>query len=875
MHDRADRLRPAQDEGNPGQRGPSPLRPGLWPWFLLGLCVTLALCVLAIEFVRFVDIVPAGSETSLTWWRSPALLAAVMAGMIVTATVVVLAHQRRMLDLGRDSSDRQLQGIALALSNLDRDPLSAWRTLREEKVIDGHALWDSEGRLVDFSGFLGRYLPQLADWRTPTVRQLITAMVDGGHMLPPPGLNRAQTIEVYCHLRSRIPGLRELRMSDGQSFLARTIDLGHGRLASVYTNISELYRSRDGMVGADTFRLAFEQAPNAKLMLDAQQRPTAVNNAFLALMGYDSDVAARLGWLGLLAEDENRDTLPWAAGARRMVTADGETVRVQISVQNLVDPLSDTPGGTLVTLEDVGGRWESEERLRLQAAILDRIELAVLAVDKSGRVVHGNRSVCALFQWSEQVLPGTPVERLLGASVLNADDGKELETEGTTWSGTVFPAQVHVSKLSPESVLPEGTILVVADLTPRRALDLQLMHSARLATLGEMAASIAHEFNQCLHVIRLASEAVQMDIGDGHLNIERLRTRTSNILDQVDRLTEMVTHMRAISRRENQDRKPFRPQAAVDSALRMVEPLLKADGIRVIRQGCLEKLLVLGHQVRLEQVLLNLLNNGRDAIRDRFRAHGNSGGTITITCETDPETRRLRIRVRDDGTGIAKAIGDHIFEPFVTTKDGGNGLGLGLSISRGICSEMGGCLSFGNVENGAEFTIDLPLAPSDTPPPLCAPAPPPLPTSSRSEDKLEGEDEDEDDFCAGQRVLLVDDEALSVMMLAEFLKRHGYEVDTAYDGLEAYELCQTHVYHAVITDIRMPRMTGRELIAKLEELQPGTPVIVVTGHLKENNAADLGANVVALLAKPFQLQDLREHLLRLEHHPHNPQEEGV
>jgi len=99
-------------------------------------------------------------------------------------------------------------------------------------------------------------------------------------------------------------------------------------------------------------------------------------------------------------------------------------------------------------------------------------------------------------------------------------------------------------------------------------------------------------------------------------------------------------------------------------------------------------------------------------------------------------------------------------------------------------------------------------------------------------------------------------------------------VDTAYDGLEAYELCQNHVYDAVITDVRMPRMTGRELIAKLADLQPGTPVIVVTGHLKESNAADLGDNVVALLAKPFQLQDLREQLLRLERNNEERQEEG-
>jgi Response regulator containing CheY-like receiver, AAA-type ATPase, and DNA-binding domains len=124
-------------------------------------------------------------------------------------------------------------------------------------------------------------------------------------------------------------------------------------------------------------------------------------------------------------------------------------------------------------------------------------------------------------------------------------------------------------------------------------------------------------------------------------------------------------------------------------------------------------------------------------------------------------------------------------------------------------------------------------------------------------------------------VLLVDDEALSVMMVGEFLERQGFLVDTAFDGLAALEKCQSQVYHAVVTDIRMPRMNGHELIARLEELQPGTPVIVVTGHLKGRNAAKLGGNVLALLEKPFQLQDLRRHLDRIDDPAAAKQEQGV
>lgn len=859
-----------------GMSAPSPGR-AVWPWLLLGLCLSLAAGVVVLEFHHLSSAVAVmADEPPDGWWHSAAVLASLTGAMVLCAAAMVIIHQRRLTKVGLDAGREQLHSIAVALATLDTNPRSAWRALREERVIDGHALWDSDDRLVDFSGFLGRYIPHLADWRTPTARQTITALLDSGHMAPIPGLNHEQTLDAYCEMRRHVPGLRELRMTDGQIYIARNVDLGQGRLATVYSNVTDLQRPRSGLAGSEAFRQAFDQTPNARLLVDENGQPRATNRAFTALLGHTAIGITAIGWRGLLHPDEPADMPPWSSGIYRMVTADGTERRIALTVQQLIDDLSGGARDRLVTLEDVGARIESEDRRRLEAAVLEHVGTPVLAVDRDGRIACGNLAARSLFQWGDSVLPGTPVERLLGPAIRTAlaDGTDELETEGCTWDGTTFPAHVGVARLDDSSPLPGGAVLAVADQTQRRALDLQMMHSARLATLGEMAASIAHEFNQCLHVIRLASEAVHMDIGDGLMDSARLSKRADNILSQVDRLTEMVTHMRAISRREGQDKTPFSPQAAVESALRMVEPMLKMDGIRVIRRGDLNGLRVLGHQVRLEQVLLNLLNNGGDAIRDRFHRDGNTGGTITVTCRQLSDPPSLRIAIRDDGTGIAKAVGQHIFDPFVTTKDGGKGLGLGLSISRGICTEMGGCLSFENVDGGAEFTIDLPLATDCGPFPACAPAavpPPPSPCAA-----AEDEDEDPDDDLGGRRrVLLVDDEALSVLMVAEFLSRHGYRVDTAYDGQEAYELCQNHVYDAVITDIRMPRMTGRELIARLADLQPGTPVIVVTGHLKESNAADLGDNVVALLTKPFQLQDLREQLLRLEHTHEQRQQEGV
>lgn len=799
-----------------------------WPLILGGAILSLLLALAAVT-----------AGMNLPWWHAVLFIAALTTAALIATVALTRRHQRQ-------------PDLVAALARMNPDPRSPWRVLVDTQVIDGYALWDEQDRLTDQAGFLGLYLPQLAEWRSPTARQVVSAMVDYGQVALLPGTDREQSIEAMCQLRTQIPGLHTFRMIDGQTYLARRLSLGGAGCATLYSNITELHKLQQTHgVHEDTFRDAFDHAPAMMVLLDADKRPLAVNRAFRTIMGRSLAYLTEQGWNGIVAPDDT--ALPWSAGNRRFIGADGNLVRGVVRVS----PVHKDDCRDLVAIEDLTARWDAEERIRLQASLLEQIDRAVLAVDHQGRVIYGNPAALALFQWSDAVLPGTPVERLLGADTRAAitADAVAVETEGTTWTGGRFPAQVGIARMVDGAGQPTGTALVVEDLTPRRALDLQLMHSARLATLGEMAASIAHEFNQCLHVIRLSSEALRMDLSDGTHDPDRVGKRADNILSQVDRLTEMVSHMRTISRRECTGKRPFHPQGALDTALRMMEPLLRVEGIALVRQGSLGHAMALGHQVRLEQVLLNLLNNARDSIRDRFRRDGNTGGTITIVCTT--ADNRLRMTLRDDGTGVPEQAGHHIFEPFFTTKDEGRGCGLGLSISRGICLEMGGSLTFRNLERGAEFTINLPQMD-----PLHEPS---LPAPAESSPQWTAEARDDDDPGEERRILLVDDEALSVMMVSEFLERQGYVVDTAYDGVAALDKCQTHVYHAVITDIRMPRMDGHELIARLEDLQPGTPVIVCTGHLKENSGVELGDSVVAILSKPFQLQDLRDHLARLDH----------
>lgn len=810
---------------------------------------------------------------ALPWWRSPGTLSLVAIGLALVGLAAMVVRwlagePRQTASRGRQDGRAAIEELNEALHRVEGDARLAWRMLKDEAVIDGYILWDREQRLADYSGIVVRYIPQLAELERPSARQVIECLVDSGNLVLPPDDDRDSAIEYLCRVRNESPGLREMRMSDGQVFIGRTVDLGEGRTASIFTNITALKRHEQARGTSEAlFRTAFESGPSMMVLLDDDQRPLAINRAFRTTLGYTLEAFSTLGWGGILHPDDTAEhaanSAPWMPAVKRLIAADGSVLRGEIRFTPVRDASGRREGRMLVTIEDLTARWETEERARFQASLLDQVSNAVLAVDRQGRILYGNRAAQTLFQWSEKVMMGVPVDRLLGSEVLTAiaGDAVELESDGRTWSGGSFPAAITIARTADETGAPGGAVLVVTDLTQRRALDLQLMHSARLATLGEMAASIAHEFNQCLHVIRLASEALRLDVTDGRMEIDRFTRRADNILAQVDRLTDMVMQMRTISRRDAQGKQTFQVQQALDAALRMVEPLLQADGVKVVRHGSLGDLTVMGHQVRLEQVLLNMLNNARDAIHERVRRDGGGGGTVTVRCAIDTADSRLTIAVRDDGTGVPEEVGHHIFEPFVTTKDGSRGCGLGLSISRGICTEMGGNLSYRNVDKGAEFVVNLPYSGGQAPTEVEDTAAPP-PDGDQSLAPEPGED---DECLTGQRrLLLVDDEALSVMMVCEFLERQGYTVDTAYDGVEALALCGQHVYDAVITDIRMPRMDGRALIKHLAELQPGTPVIVVTGHLRQGSASELGGNVRAILPKPFQLLHLREQLNHLE-----------
>ncbi|GFM82902.1 histidine kinase [Pseudomonas cichorii] len=245
------------------------------------------------------------------------------------------------------------------------------------------------------------------------------------------------------------------------------------------------------------------------------------------------------------------------------------------------------------------------------------------------------------------------------------------------------------------------------DNTDVRRSRMQLNQSAKMATLGEMATGLAHEINQPLNVMRMAVVNVLKRLGKGDIDIDYLTEKLNRIDTQVQRAARVVDHMRVFGRRSEIEEQLFNPIQAVEGTISMLSEGMKGKGVQIRIGEMCASVQVRGHVDQLEQVLINLMVNARDALLSRREKDRDFEPWIGLEVEEDENI--IRLSVQDNGGGIDPRLLERIFEPFFTTKPVGVGTGLGLSVSYGIVDQMGGQLSVSNVDEGARFQIELPI----------------------------------------------------------------------------------------------------------------------------------------------------------------------
>ena len=396
-----------------------------------------------------------------------------------------------------------------------------------------------------------------------------------------------------------------------------------------------------------------------------------------------------------------------------------------------------------------------------------------------------------------------------------------------------------------------GRVEIYRDLTAQRVFHSTLIQTEKLAALGQMVTTIAHELsNPLTSILGYAQRLLAHNRENGPWHARQ-------ILHEAERASTILKQLLLTARNSRPERRKVQLNQIVARTLELQSPSLGLEKVHIELDLDPDLPLVLGDAGQLQQVLMNLIGNARQAIEQEGKA-----GTVRIRTRRAGGTHAL-LEVSDNGPGISEAVIAKIFDPFFTTKPAGIGTGLGLSIVLGIVREHGGQVRVTSPPGGgATFSIELPAVPSDERQLL-----------PRGVDELDSE-EDEASVesatagqeavlapWAGRRVLVVEDEATVAQLIADVLKDEGLDVDVLLDGREALRQAATEAYDLVICDMKMPELDGEQFYRRLA--RTGNPlsrrVLFVTGDvLAAQTRQFLQRNALAHLAKPFRVEELTE-----------------
>ncbi len=387
---------------------------------------------------------------------------------------------------------------------------------------------------------------------------------------------------------------------------------------------------------------------------------------------------------------------------------------------------------------------------------------------------------------------------------------------------------------------------VIRDITEERELEEQLRRAQRMESIGQLASGVAHDFNNLLMVIRGNTEYLLEHAAEGSV----FQKNSEAILRATDRAAGITRQLLAFSRKQVVQPRVVEFGSAVNETTNLVRSLL-GPSIQLDVKLPTEPLRVLADSGQLEQVVLNLVLNARDAMPQ--------GGTISVSVErvaanADVLRRHIErkdrdyilLTVHDTGIGMDEATRERIFEPFFTTKEIGKGTGLGLATVYGIVDQCQGWITVeSSPAQGATFHVFLPeaAAAEQIEPPAVA-------------GTLRG----------NETLLVVDDEEAIRELATVFLGGQGYRVISASSGEEALELIRRHSepIHALITDALMPGMGGMTLAKRLRELLPATKVLFISGFAEDTGIlSELPRAGEDYLQKPFGLKELAEKVRRL------------
>ncbi|HZU81568.1 MAG TPA: ATP-binding protein [Polyangiaceae bacterium] len=390
------------------------------------------------------------------------------------------------------------------------------------------------------------------------------------------------------------------------------------------------------------------------------------------------------------------------------------------------------------------------------------------------------------------------------------------------------------------------------ELRERKLLEDELRQAQKMEAIGRLAGTIAHDFNNLLAIMTATLDCVQAEHG------QVIGSDLADIREACDRAAALTSQLLTFARRQASTPALIHLNAALSSVLPLIRRLLP-DNVEVVTQLRSEQDAVFADPNRLEQVLLNLVANARDAMPDGGRLTiGTSDAQAQVAAGEQPEPEpSVLLTIEDTGQGMTPDVLRQAFEPYFSTKEPGKGTGLGLSTVYGIVQQMHGRITVESAPGkGTAFFIHLPRATADADD-----------SSTATRDDARAPAQSTRSY-VGRRpetVLLVDDERLILTALERGLAREGYRVLTALSGEEALEIVKrgSPRVDALVTDVLMPGMSGPQLVAQLEALGLKPPHLYVSGFADDAFVAEELLESGRLLIKPFTVRALSERIRRL------------
>ncbi len=699
------------------------------------------------------------------------------------------------------------------------------------------------------------------------------ALDDG---IDPGGAGADALTRLAANASNGAAGSAELRLrprrSEGEVWVRVTVRPLAGLGGALLWQVEDITarRQMEATIRAEQARLVdlFERAPIGFYSVDAQGRFRFVNQTFAEWLGRPAEMlTAGMTLHEILADPPPADApayAPFAEGALqgevRLQGAGGQPFEAQI-VQGLAAADERGEEGELHTRSVVrhltAGRAAAQALERSERRFkrfFDEAPIAIVELDRGGRLRESNPAFAALLgEPAQAAILGEPLARWveeedrgkLRAALLAARERGGQQAELRLRGARELSCTLSVSVVDDGSGAAAGFVCLLVDITEQKALEVQFAQSQKMQAVGQLAGGVAHDFNNLLTAMIGFSDLLLLRHRPGDQSFADIM----QIKQNANRAANLVRQLLAFSRQQTLQPRMLNVTDILAELSHLLRRLI-GESIELDMVHGRDLGQIRADQGQLEQVIINLAVNARDAMA--------GGGKLVIRTYTTAfkQTHRRKgeemaagdyvvIEVSDTGCGIPKENLDRIFDPFFSTKEVGEGTGLGLSTVYGIVKQTGGYVFVDSqIGQGTVFTIYLPRH-----------------AQRRNEAAHEPDARVARDLTGIGSVLLVEDEDAVRSFSARALRNKGYEVFEARSGEAALEMLRSDValsgLDLLVTDVVMPRLDGPSLVREVRESRPNLKVIFISGYAEDSFRQRLGQEEgIHFLPKPFTLKQL-------------------